>query len=292
MGDMMQINKEDICVGIVLYNPDLYRLKDNICSLRKQLENIVLIDNRSLNIEDVHSLYSKVSNVHFLKNEANKGIAMALNQMINWGMSKGFKWCLTMDQDSVTNESMISEMINAINNLDDVQNVGIVVPRIVDINMKADEGQSSDTEIVEIKRAEDVITSGSLINLGIIESVGKFDEKYFIDYVDTEFQERVLRQGYKIVKVNCAVLYHEVGHLEKHRFLFWNVLCSNHSAFRRYYQVRNRLAFKMKYYGKRAFVKEYLRLRLGDFKILFFENDKISKIKASRKGYKDYKLLL
>ena len=126
----------------------------------------------------------------------------------------------------------------------------------------------------------------------IFDSVGKFNEKYFIDYVDTEFQERVIRKGYRIFRVERALLYHEVGHLEKHRFLFWNVLCSNHSAFRRYFQVRNRLAFKMKYYGKIAFLKEYMRLSLGDLKILIFENDKRAKLKASRKGYKDYKLLL
>lgn len=80
--------------------------------------------------------------------------------------------------------------------------------------------------------------------------------------------------------------------LKNKQFLFWNVLCSNHSAFRRYFQVRNRLAFKMKYYGKIAFLKEYMRLSLGDLKILIFENDKRAKLKASRKGYKDYKLLL
>ena len=40
---------EYCCAGIVLYNPEPDRLKENIAAIDKQVETIILIDNNSLN---------------------------------------------------------------------------------------------------------------------------------------------------------------------------------------------------------------------------------------------------
>ena len=285
----MKIYKDSIFAGIVLYNPDINRLKKNIHSLMQQIKNLVLIDNGSNNFEEVAKLYSDFENIYIISFKTNKGIAAALNKMIIWGKDNGFKWCLTMDQDSVADLSMISNIVDSANQTL-LDNVGMVVPTIIDINMNFEHKDTN--EIVEIDKSESVITSGSLMNIESVESVGMYNEKYFIDYVDTELQERLLRSNFKIIRVVNAYLYHEVGHITTHRFLLWKIVCSNHSAFRRYYQVRNRLAFKKKYFGNLSFIKEYIRLHLGDIKILLFEEDKKKKIFASIRGYRDYKLLL
>ena len=47
--------------GIVLYNPDLGRLKENIESICKQVDKVILIDNGSDNIrsnKEIFELYS------------------------------------------------------------------------------------------------------------------------------------------------------------------------------------------------------------------------------------------
>lgn len=285
----MKIHKDSIFASVVLYNPDINRLKKNIHSLMKQIKDIVLIDNGSSNFEEVSELYSDFENIYIISLKTNKGIAAALNKMMMWGKDNRFKWCLTMDQDSVADVSMISNMVDSANQIL-LDNIGMIVPTIIDINMNCEHKDTN--EVVEIDKSDSVITSGSLMNIESVELVGMYNERYFIDYVDTELQERLLRNNFKIIRVVNAYLYHEVGHITTHRFLLWKVVCSNHSAFRRYYQVRNRLAFKKKYFGNLSFIKEYIRLHLGDIKILLFEEDKKMKLRASIRGYRDYKLLL
>ena len=46
-------DKTRICAGIVLYNPDIERLSDNIDSVISQVEKIYLVDNGSKNINKI-----------------------------------------------------------------------------------------------------------------------------------------------------------------------------------------------------------------------------------------------
>lgn len=58
------------------------------------------------------------------------------------------------------------------------------------------------------------ITSGSLTNLDAWKAIGGFDEKLFIDLVDTEYDIRALMKGYCSYRINTVVLTHEIGHIE------------------------------------------------------------------------------
>lgn len=282
----MKIDK--ICAGIVLYNPNIERLKENVNALCTQVNKIVLVDNYSFNIDQISHIYKNEVNISIIKNNENKGIAFALNQIIDWADSNLFEWCLTMDQDSIPSTEMLGNMIKVTSNIP-YSNIGILLPVIADMNLT--ELNREKTEFSEVLNSTDAITSGSLLNVNIAKEVGLFNEKYFIDYVDTEFQERILKHGYKMMRINSAILYHEVGHMIEKNVCGFKVYCSNHSAFRRYYQVRNRLAFRKKYFGTLACFKEKCRLLLGTFKIIMFEEQKIKKILATLKGFKDYKNL-
>lgn len=61
--------------GIVLYNPDLGRLKENIESICKQVDKVILIDNGSDNIREIEDLIKEYLNCILLKNGENMGIA-------------------------------------------------------------------------------------------------------------------------------------------------------------------------------------------------------------------------
>lgn len=282
----MKINK--ICAGIVLYNPNVERLNDNINSLLSQVNKVVLVDNNSSNIEQISHMYKNKENIFIIKNNENKGIAFALNQIIDWANSNFFEWCLTMDQDSIPSIDMVVNMVKVYSQIT-VSNIGILIPVVTDMNLG--ELIENKSEYTIITNSTDAITSGSLLNLNVAKRIGGFNEDYFIDYVDTEFQERVLNEGYKIVRINTSVLNHEVGHMMIKQFFGFKFYCSNHSAFRRYYQVRNRLAFRKKYYGNLAYIKEKCRLILGTFKIIMFEKQKKEKVLATFRGFQDYKNL-
>ena len=53
--------------GIVLYNPDLGRLKENIESICKQVDKVILIDNGSDNIREIEDLIKEYLNCILLK---------------------------------------------------------------------------------------------------------------------------------------------------------------------------------------------------------------------------------
>ena len=69
-----------VLVGIVTFNPDLGRLKDNINAVLVQVKHILIVDNGSDNFEEVNCLFS--DDITIIKNVKNEGIAKALRQIM------------------------------------------------------------------------------------------------------------------------------------------------------------------------------------------------------------------
>lgn len=229
---MEEINHMDISVGIVLFNPDINRLKENISAVIVQCVHIYLVDNGSNNIDEVKGLLNQYnqSKISILCNMENQGIAKALNQLTTAAQKEGFDWILTLDQDSVAPSNIVEEFEKYTNNL----NAGMLCPVICDRNkgvvIEAKDGY---------KEIDECITSGSLLNITAWREIGGFDESMFIDGVDFDICYRLRKNGYKILCIQSVVLLHELGRIEYHRFLFWKVLVKNHSAFRKFYIARN-----------------------------------------------------
>lgn len=275
-----------ILAGIILFEPDIERLIKNIGAIYPQVDCILLINNGSpdsttLLREKIHGI-----DLCIIDNKENFGIAVALNQLLQYAQTNNFDWLISLDQDSIAPSNMCQEYRSLMND----ENVGIICPRIHDINNRLIRHPETNVEV--IYNEEDVITSGSCINVKAAVQIGGFDERLFIDFVDTEFQKRLMLSGYKIVRDNAVGLTHEVGKIKTISFMGHKIICTNHNAIRRYYQVRNRLYFRKKYYGSVALIKEKIRLIFGTIKITLFERNKKEKIVATMNGFKDYKKLL
>lgn len=277
----------EFCVGIVLYKPNYERLKQNIEAIEKQVSKVYFFENGYINDIKIQSLLKSNNKFVSYISENNVGMAAALNKLIRIAYQDNFRWILTLDQDSVVSLNIISEYKKFIYK----EKLAILVPRIVDINNNNLKSKNELPNFQIIKNPEDVISSGSLINIGIFMKIDGFNEKLFIDFVDTDYQKRVLDARYFIIKVNSTKISHSVGHIKTYNILSKKVICTNHSAFRRYYMVRNRLYYRKKYFGKKALLREEVRLILGTFKILIFERNKLSKIRSTINGFKDYKNL-
>jgi carbamoyl-phosphate synthase large subunit len=61
------------CAGIVLYNPNIERLIENYNSISNQVDIVILIDNNSINITDIRSVFSTMDNVMIIENKKNLG---------------------------------------------------------------------------------------------------------------------------------------------------------------------------------------------------------------------------
>lgn len=246
-------------IGIVTYQPDPQRLKENIEAAISQPEagELLIADND--------------------KGE-NYGMAGGLNQLCRRALELGYEWIVTLDQDSVMQPGTLREF----SRYTDRNDIGIICPRIEDRNMgrqyaRNDEG----TEFIE-----QCITAGNLVRLKAWEDVGGFSEELFIDGVDFDFCIKIRQYGYKILRTNNVFLLQEVGHGRSISLPFHKqISIQNHSSLRLYYIARNYL-----YIGKCH--HQFTHWSIEVFKrmliVLFFEQDKFPKFSSMLKGIYHY----
>lgn len=263
--------------GIVLYNPDIQRLKENIDAIKSQVDYLILINNGSSNSEAILEMMKSYSDVIYVSNSINRGIAVALNQIVFKAAECNCEWVLTLDQDSVCHLDLISAY-NAV--IYETKGIALLSCLIEDRNV---EFQLNETETVE-----DIgycITSGTYTNVPIVQSVGGFDEKMFIDMVDYDICYAVRNAGYRVARLNKIGLLHEVGKSEKRYLLGKAFVIFNHAPMRKYYWVRNSIYLMRKYRLNR--MKNYRRILGRILETILFENNKLEKIKAEFKGLID-----
>lgn len=276
-----------VVAGIVLFNPDLERLAENIWSVINQVDKLVLVDNGSKNYYKIKKMCVRwSSDIQLIRNIENKGIAAALNQIMQFAYDNRFEWVLSLDQDSVCCENLIINYLK----YTDCADIGMLTCHIEDRNFQfeTDNYFKNNIEVTDF-----CITSGSLLRTATWLEVGKYDEIMFIDKVDTDMCWRLVEQGWKIVRVPYIGILHEIGNkTERIRFFNREVVIFNHSPFRCYYIVRNGIycSAKHKQFRDTKGMKKssYHRILL----CILFEKNKIQKLIAGIKGLKDgYKLI-
>ena len=267
----------NICAGIVTYNPDITRLKENYDHISNQVDFVVVCDNGSKNISDIKKIISNPSDF-IISLDENKGIAFALNKLCEYAYDHGYKWILTLDQDSVCPDNMVMMLNKHCSN-----DVSIVGPRIV---YEGNEDYSySSSEIVEYP--EWVITSGSITNTDVWHTINGFDDLLFIDKVDTDYCIRANLAGYKLVRDNSVELIHELGNMVCKKLFGRTIYVTNHNPMRIYYQCRNAYYLSNKINLKHPFI-ETMKIKI---KILLYEDNKREKLSKARAGIADGRAL-
>lgn len=97
-----------IIAGIVLFNPDIKRLIENVNAVSSQVDEIIFFDNNSINLNEIEA-FVKRKNYQLIKSNKNYGIAHALNELGKAAYYKKADWFLTLDQDTVINLHLIEE---------------------------------------------------------------------------------------------------------------------------------------------------------------------------------------
>lgn len=272
-------NQKNVAGVVVLYNPQT-DIIENIKSYINQLDQLFIINNSNSNMTLDFTQQLTSDKIRIINNKENMGIAVALNQGVQLALSNNFKYLLTMDQDSKISSNFVHDALYKFENQDDI---GIVCPTIV--------YNSNPVKKHTIAKSRIAITSGSLLNLSIINSIGGFDENLFIDYVDYEYSLRLLSKQFKILQLENAFLYHNLGNMAKVKFLWMTFFPTNHSPERLFYRTRNRFyVYKLYSESFKDFIfKDKLHFLKELFKILLLENNKLKKFIMVQRGYKSYK---
>lgn len=263
-----------ISAGIVLYNPNIERLKENIISIYPQIKKLYLVDNNSENYDEIKKIIDGYSEIVLIRNNENYGIAKALNQIMEEANLSGYEWNLLLDQDSIVTENYIEMFKEAKDNLNGSK-VGILCPVIDDMNSKIkDERKKALYEEIEF-----CITSGSINNVEVWKKIGGFDESLFIDGVDQDYSIRIIKNNYKIVRLNTISIKHEIGKIKSINFFGINIESFNHSSFRKYYIARNLFYLDTKYKGGIR-VSTLFRFIKQILLVVVVEDNKIEKIRS------------
>lgn len=265
--------------GIVLFNPDLERLNENISAVITQVDNVLLVDNNSNNLEEIEKKFCKNEKISLLKNSSNLGIATALAQIMEYASQQQVDWVLTLDQDSVCRPGLISEYEKYI----ELPSVGMLTCKITDRNFKANYRVQSGKAVSEIEKC---ITAASFVNVAAYELSDGFDKKMFIDGVDFDICINLRHHGFKIYRVNYDGLLQEVGNGKNVKIFGKPYIIYNHSPFRCYYIARNNIYLAKKYSDvsmQHMIGKEIL----AEIATVLYENQKLKKLKQRWRGICD-----
>jgi rhamnosyltransferase len=285
----------------VTFNPDLKTLQRQLAQVSPQVGRVFLVDNGSSNAKEINYIAESIAHVRVIFCQTNLGLGRAQNIGIRACRDEGMTMVLLLDQDSIPRNGMVETLVTASNQL--IQ-VGEKVAAVGACYTGSHTGHPS--FFVQFKRfrfqkcfcnyvendqiipADMLISSGSLIPILALDTIGEMDEKLFIDHIDTEWSLRARSLGWQSYGVCNALMEH---HLGEHTFRVWWGrwrYVSIHQPFRYYYIYRNSILLHQRSYADPLWKQaDQLRLLLITMFVVLFSNQRLSCIKMIVRGVTD-----
>lgn len=271
------MNPNDVLVVVVSYN-GLRTIGQTVGALRRQVGHIHIVDNGS-ETESLGVLESleREPDITVERLGENRGVGYALNRGVQYARQMGCTWLLTMDQDSVVDNSLIEAYRAAV---EGDPTMVCLTPRITNRKRKKDAAGG----VISY-----AITSGNLVRVSVFDQIGLYDEGFFIDCIDFDFCLRLRRAGYEVHRVPTAMITHQWGdsiEVPKAAREYY----ARHSPVRRYYMYRNLLYMVERYLFEFPWfvVKLGLSSMLLLFLIGFLDNRPLASYRAIARGLWDY----
>lgn len=289
-------NHPKTSVIIVNYNglQDTIECLDSLKNISYPNYELIVVDNGS-DHNDAEALERKYGNdMAIIRNEKNIGFAGANNIGIRHSAKTNPKYTLFLNNDIVVQQQFLDFLVEA---GEANPEVGILTPKIhyygepnkiwmaggYISRIRASGfpvGEGKDDHHFDQNR---LITFSSgccmLVKNEVIEKIGLWDENYFLYLEDTDFCQRALDAGFKILYVAKGKIYHKV-----------------HAACRRieallplYYVTRNRLYFAKQSFGLQ-FYPAFICVLLATIvkSILWEMRNEARKIQVAKKAFRDF----
>lgn len=279
-------------VVIVLYNPNLNQLNLTLTQILPQTRQVALVNNGpSLQKEGIVLRPYELGD--------NKGIAYAQNYGVALLKKRNpnLEYVFFLDQDSEISSSFFSSMLKAWQATKKrYSNLAALSPKI---SRRTENGNYStlffDQQGLH-KRNVDFsqepllintlpISSGLLVSVDAFEKVGGLSEKWFIDWVDFDFDLKLLTQGYTVATTGAASIIHEIGTPNRRNFLGKKIAVTNYVLFREYYTARNGVYLIRKYGRKGKGIAKYSLGQIARrFIMLLYEPKKVRRFGTLMRG--------
>ncbi|WP_411722082.1 glycosyltransferase family 2 protein [Mycetocola sp.] len=279
---------------IVAYEPDLELLGSAVDAVQAQVDRLLIFDNASAS-PALHRYYdSLVEGVDIQRSAENVGIAAAINVAITKARAAGFDQLLILDQDSVIGEGLVTILTHALREHAGGTRVAAVGPQFYDVRTGhvapfITVGFPMSRKLFggpgQVVECDFLISSGSLLSLDAVASVGGMDESLFIDNVDLEWSFRARHRGYKLFGVCDARMAHQIGEHVDIPVLGKQTV---HSTTRLYYIMRNRVLLYRRRETPRVWIAQDVpRVLLKFLKMSLFVSPRGAYTKAMLGGLRD-----
>lgn len=245
---------QQVCLSVLGYNnvQDTIECLESISQLDGGPYTILFVDNGS---EDNSSEIVKghFPEVNILKLSTNLGFSGGTNRGLEWARGQGCDFCLILNNDVILDKEMVNEMISV---ADDHKDCVVVMPRIKHYPLKVKDRSSRENiwsdggyyrkfpPSIKLKDNRRKINFDSprviefapgcalLIKCSALDSIGVFDENYFLFYEDWDFSLRVREAGFSIWCAPQAILHHKVSRSTmKNPFFYWKNMGKSMSLF-------------------------------------------------------------
>jgi rhamnosyltransferase len=268
--------------------------------------HVILVDNSEEAVEAINKIKRDFEkNVTVIKNKKNIGLAAAQNLGIQLGFEEKYDFFLFLDDDSMVDDKYVLDLRASFENYKishPKEKIGIFASNFYDVNLKREtnfgvlNGKSYQTKTFwqsdeEYLKVSFVVSSGTFIPAETFLKLGLFRAAFFIDHIDTDYCLRVLKARLAIIVTKRPYLSHTVGHRKEYKILGISFKPTFNSAQRKYYVARNGIQLVQEYGAEfpgfvKIFYKKFIHDLVG---ILFFEDQKWAKLRATFKGIRDGK---
>lgn len=265
---------QGVCVLVILYKPTQRQL-NCLNSLSTVNIPIIAVDNSSY-VSQVNE------GIIYIPLYENKGIAAAQNIGIHEAKRRQYQYIIFFDQDSEIENSYINQITREYVRIKKMEyNVATVGPLIIDRSSRLPV-KNYTSNSGEYEEVINIVSSGSIIETKTFDYVGLFEERLFIDLVDSEWCWRAKSKGLNTYMSKNVHLYHSIG--KKYKKI-GPLFCNPSSAFRYYYQYRNTIWMLYRdYVPFRWKYRTVLRKIVDMFIYPFMSDDALFALKQMLKG--------
>lgn len=286
--DTKIINAEidSVCAVVVTFFPD-QGFDERLQILLPQVGMVVILDNtpEDSRVFRLKEYYENDARILVIENQANVGIAAALNQGLGVACERSYGWIITLDQDTKCYPDMLQTLTNVYEACK--SRVAVIGGNYFDFRKKRLRVPSGEPN--EFLEQKTVITAGSLINTHVAQALGGFREEYFIDQVDHEFCLRARAHGYHVYISRKPVMEHSIGGPNRPLIPLLGIAPPDHPPLRKYYIARNSIVLMMEYWKLEPVwcLHRMVNLLLECGSIMMLQNDSFAKLRAFFAGIVD-----
>lgn len=213
-------------------------------SLLKQAERVIVVDDGSPAEYGAVLDELERAGAEVIRSAENRGIAAALNVGTRRALKLGASHVATFDQDTWAPPEYLRVALGVFERANAATRIGVVASDLVNGHPAIPASQSPEG----LGLVPEAIQSGMVISAECLTVCGLFDERLFIDCVDTEFCARVLRHGFRISIALGTNLRHALGEQVPQRPFGIRLVRNGaprtyqyHSPYRRYFITRNNI---------------------------------------------------